>query len=100
AITVTATPGQTKKYGEADQILTYSVNPALISGDAFTGMLARATGESVGTYPISIGTLDAGSNYVLAFAGTDFHITKLDQVITFNPFPDKSPGDEPFPVVA
>nr|MBA2382514.1 MBG-2 domain-containing protein [Chloroflexota bacterium] len=43
----------------------------------FTGALARAAGENVGTYAISLGTLSAGSNYSISFTtGRTFAITK------------------------
>ncbi|MBW6516058.1 MAG: S8 family serine peptidase [Candidatus Cloacimonetes bacterium] len=66
AITVTADP-QTKIYGEADPVLTYGVNPALIVGDSFTGSLTRQLGEDVGQYEILLGTLTAGDNYTISY---------------------------------
>jgi len=46
-VTVTVDPGQSKVYGNADPVFTYSSNP---SGVTFTGALSRAAGENVGTY--------------------------------------------------
>lgn len=74
-ITVTA-EARTKVYGQPDPALTYRVTSgSLALSDAFTGTLARAIGENVGSYQISQGTLALGSNYQLSFAGADFTIT-------------------------
>ena len=83
-ITITADSSQKKVYGTADPVLTYSVSPSLISGDSFVGTLARATGENVGTYAITQGTLSIGSNYTITYIGTVFTITKADQIISWN----------------
>ena len=48
SVTVTA-DAQTKVYGQADPTFTYSVAPALESGDVFTGALSRDPGENVGS---------------------------------------------------
>lgn len=100
AITVTADAGQSKQYGEADPVLTYSVSPALDNGEAFSGSLARVAGENVGVYAIRQNTLTAGSNYTIAYVGADFHITKLSQAIVFEPIPDKTLGEVSFMLVA
>src|SRR4029078_806666 len=73
AITVTADSGQSKIYGSADPTLSYSVTSgSLQSGDSFTGALARAAGENIGTYAIDQVTLTAGPNYALTFVPADF----------------------------
>ncbi|MBP6181431.1 MBG domain-containing protein [Flavobacterium sp.] len=82
-ITVTATASQTKVYGTADPIFAYSVSPSLVSGDSFTGALTRVTGENVGTYAITQGSLSAGSNYSITYIGNNFIIIKADQTITW-----------------
>jgi uncharacterized repeat protein (TIGR02543 family) len=74
SLTITA-DAQTKKYSEADPTLTYKTE-GLVEGDAITGSLARAEGEAVGTYEITRGTLDAGSNYTISFTGAKFTINK------------------------
>lgn len=67
---------QSKVWGEADPPLTYQVTTgSLVTGDAFTGSLARAAGESVGTYAINQGTLTAGGNYNVSFVGANLTIT-------------------------
>ena len=83
-ITVTATASQSKVYGTANPVYTYTVSPSLVSGDSFTGTLTRATGENVGTYAITQGGLSAGSNYTISYVGTDFIIVKANQLITWS----------------
>ena len=82
AITVTVDAGQTKVYGQADPAFTYTTSATLESGDSFTGALSRATGEDVGSYAITIGTLSAGSNYDLTFVSKDFAVTQKQITIT------------------
>ena len=82
AITVTADAAQTKVYGEADPTFTYTVSPALVTGDSFSGTLTRATGENVGTYAVGIGSLTAGANYDLSYVGDDFSITQKAITVT------------------
>ena len=60
--------GQEKTQGDPDPKLTYKAE-GLIGGDAITGELAREEGEEPGKYAITIGTLDAGSNYEIEFTG-------------------------------
>lgn len=74
-ITITPDAGQSRLFGTTDPVLTYTVSPALIVGDSIGGMLSRAPGTSIGTYPISIGTLNAGPNYAVTFtSGVTFAI--------------------------
>jgi hypothetical protein len=109
AITVIVNAGQSKTYGDAEPVLAYSLSDPLDGGDVLTGQLARAPGEDVGTYPITHGTLAAGSNYQLFFAGDDFTVrpkavtiaahaqTKVygdtDPLLTFTLTPPLVPGD-------
>jgi M6 family metalloprotease-like protein len=84
ALTVTPTSSQSKTFGASDPALTYG-NSGAVGGQTagFTGLLARAAGEAVGTYAITQGTLalaDNGAfktnNYTLSFtAGVTFAIT-------------------------
>src|SRR5256712_6030198 len=55
---------------------TFTNDAGLLAG-SFTGALARAAGENVGSYAINLGTLSAGTNYSLSLApGTvNFTIT-------------------------
>ncbi len=80
-ITVTADK-QTKVYGESDPTLTYTYNPELVSGDAFNGALARSTGNDIGTFGITQGTLALSSNYSLSYVGNDLTITPLAITVT------------------
>ncbi|MDI6047053.1 MBG domain-containing protein [Flavobacterium yafengii] len=82
-ITVTADASQTKVYGTTDPVFAYSILPSLIGSDTFTGTLTRVSGENVGTYAITQGSLSAGSNYAITYTSTDFSITKADQTITW-----------------
>ena len=82
-IAVTAQP-QTKAYGDSDPAPGYSLSTALVPGDSFSGTLARAPGESVGNYGITLGTLSAGTNYNLAFVGANFAIIPKAVSVTAN----------------
>ena len=82
AITVTA-DAKTKIYGNADPALTYQITTgSLASGDSFSGSLSRATGESVGTYPITQGSLALNSNYLLSYVGANLIITPRAITVT------------------
>ena len=60
-ITVTANAGQTKAYGSADPTpFTYTLVPGLEGTDIISGLMARASGEDVGSYAFNHGTLTAG----------------------------------------
>ncbi|WP_461631437.1 MBG domain-containing protein [Labilibaculum euxinus] len=93
AITVTADAGQTKVYGDADPTFTYTTSSALESGDSFSGVLSRTSGESVGSYAITIGTLSAGSNYDLTFVSKDFAVTQKQITVTADAGQTKVYGD-------
>ena len=59
---------KSKTYGEADPALTYTLTSgSLIGTDVIGGSLERVSGENAGTYSIHQGTLDAGTNYTVAF---------------------------------
>lgn len=62
-----------KIVGTSDPVLAYT-DTGLVTGDALTGALARAPGDTVGHYAIGQGTLTAGSNYALAFVPGTFVI--------------------------
>ena len=82
AITITA-DAKSKVYGNADPGLTYQITTgSLASGDSFSGSLSRATGESVGTYLITQGTLALNSNYALTYVGANLTITSRAITIT------------------
>ena len=73
SIRVTA-DSKSKEYGQVDPELTYTVTPALVSGDQLTGALKRDAGEALGTYAISSGTL-ANANYTINFVGAFFTVS-------------------------
>lgn len=83
-VTVTVDPGQSKVYGAADPAYTYSVFPALVGGDSFSGVLARESGEDVGLYEIQQGTLELNANYDLSFVSDNFEITQKEITVTAN----------------
>jgi large repetitive protein len=80
-ITVTVQTNQTKVYGSSDPAFNFSVTPNLIGSDAFTGQLSRGAGENAGSYAISKGTLNAGSNYSITYVPNNFSITPKPIVI-------------------
>ncbi|HET9685264.1 MAG TPA: MBG domain-containing protein, partial [Gemmatimonadaceae bacterium] len=74
---------QTKVYGDADPTLTYKTTSGnLVNGDAFSGVLTRNPGENVGTYGILKGTVTAGGNYALSYAGANLSITARPVTVT------------------
>lgn len=74
-ITVTA-DARNKTYGDADPELTWQVTAgSLIGTDAPTGTPSRETGEDVGEYAISQGSLDFGDNYTVTFVSNNLTIT-------------------------
>lgn len=84
---MTADANQSKIYGDADPMLTYTF-AGLASQDnssIFSGELARAAGENVGTYAINQGSLSAGGNYSINFVPADFKILPATITgVTFN----------------
>jgi hypothetical protein len=83
----TITPIANSKYlgVTPDPVLQYTVSPALLAGGAFTGALSRTPGESLGTYPINLGTLSAGSNYSLGLSATPVLFSILPVPVNVNP---------------
>ena len=89
-LTVTANAA-TMNYGDsALPNLGYSSN-GLVNGDTFTGALSTTalaysgvagSASGVGVYPISQGTLSAGSNYSLNYVGADLTVTPVNLVVT------------------
>jgi len=82
-LTVTTDLGQTKEYGNSEPVFTYTLTTgSLVSGDSFSGALSRTTGEDLGVYEISIGTLSAGANYSISFINADFEIIERTIYVT------------------
>lgn len=80
-VTVTA-DAVSKTYGDDDPVLTYTVAPALVPGDAFSGALSRAAGENVGAYAVAQNDLALSDNYVISYTGADFTINKKTITVT------------------
>ena len=77
---------KSKVYGTADPALTYVVG-GFVNGDmnsVLTGTLARAPGETIGSYAIGIGTLSAGTNYTIAYTGTNLTINQAISTATLS----------------
>src|SRR5205823_6076208 len=85
SLTVTPDLGQSKLYGALEPTLTYT-HGTLYNGDTdsvFSGALSRATGENVGSYAISQGSLSAGANYTISFTGgRSFAVTPRSLTVT------------------
>jgi gliding motility-associated-like protein len=81
AVTVAA-EAKTKGYGDVDPPLTFSVNPAVVTGDSFTGALNRIPGEGIGTYVINKNTLALNANYTLSYAGANLTVNKAVLTVT------------------
>ncbi|WP_192348707.1 MBG domain-containing protein [Algoriphagus sp. Y33] len=73
-IIISVLPNQSKAYGteDPDEFLYESSNNAV----SLTGSLGRVSGEDVGTYAITQGSLSAGENYTLIIQEQVFEITK------------------------
>ncbi|AOC96677.1 PKD domain protein [Flavobacterium anhuiense] len=85
-LTITAATGHTKVYGTTDPVFNYTAL-GFANGDTnsiLSGLLTRDAGENVGKYNINLGTINAGADYVIAFTGAEFEITKANQTITWN----------------
>jgi hypothetical protein len=82
-VTVTADT-KTKVFGQVDPALTYTVAPALVGGDSFTGALARAAGTDVGDYAITQDDLALSANYALTYVGANLTITAKPVTVTPN----------------
>lgn len=93
AVTVTPLANQSKVYGDADPVFTYSVTPALTGNDAFTGALSREPGESTNTYAFTTGSLSAGNNYTISLASGNFTIAPKPVTVTPDANQSKVYGD-------
>ncbi|MET3722572.1 MBG domain-containing protein [Sphingomonas trueperi] len=74
-------------YGDGIPTLTYALGGAgLVNGDTLAGALATSAGSTspVGNYAIDQGTLTAGSNYALHFAGGNLSVTPRALTVTAN----------------
>ncbi|PTX99932.1 hypothetical protein DB346_19170 [Verrucomicrobia bacterium LW23] len=87
ALTITPDSGQAKVYGNADPTsYTYSITSGtLVSGDTFTGSLARVAGQNVGLYNILLGSLQAGPNYTVTLDPLPVSFAITPRPITITP---------------
>jgi autotransporter-associated beta strand protein len=99
-VTVTIDPSQSKVYGAADPstftatIQAQGTDVGLLSGSSLAGSLARLTGENVGSYAFSQGTLaSANPNYAITLVGANFSITPRPITVTANSNQTKVYGD-------
>jgi hypothetical protein len=107
-ITITVDADQSKVYGEADPVFTFSSVPAIAAlpfDAAWTGVLVRQTGEVVADdYTIMQGSLELtdannlgggslAANYAVTFVEDDFEITRKAIIITVDPGIAKTYGD-------
>ena len=81
AVTVNAV-AKSKYIGAGDPVLTYTLTPALIGSDVFSGSLTRVAGESLGNFQINQGTLTLGSNYTITYNSANLLIKALPVSIT------------------
>lgn len=93
AVTVTANTPANVRIGASAPELTYSVSPALVSGDSFTGALALAeqipselpAGTLYKDIEILQGTLALNDNYELTYVPATLRVVEKDpQIVTFN----------------
>ncbi|MDM1551662.1 MBG domain-containing protein [Empedobacter falsenii] len=82
SLVVTA-DAKSKVYGTNDPSLTYQITSGKLVGiDQLTGALERDSGENVGNYPITQGTLAASTNYDFTYQKADLEITPASLVVT------------------
>ncbi|WAC25384.1 MBG domain-containing protein [Blastomonas sp. SL216] len=90
-LTITARPltitadALSRIYGNGNHALTFRVGgQGLVNGDTLTGALATTAGltSNVGSYAITQGSLAAGSNYTLTYAGANLTVTARPLTVT------------------
>ena len=80
-VTITPDAGQSKVFGAADPVFTFT-HTELKGSDVITGALGREAGELPGNYIYTLGTLTAGLNYSLSLAEEAFNITAVTEAAT------------------
>ena len=81
SITIAAVE-KSKKYGEADPDLTYTVGgDGLVIGDVLSGALAHTSDGHAGTWAINQGNLD-NSDYNITFTGATFTVSQRSITVT------------------
>ena len=75
-ITVVA-QAKSKKYGDADPALTYTVGgDGLVGTETLSGALAHTSNGHAGTWAVKQGTVAASSDYAVTFTGADYTVNK------------------------
>ena len=83
-----------KTYGQNDPTFTYAITSGtLVGSDSFTGTLSRVSGENVGDYNLTLGSLSLGANYDVSATGGKLTINKLAIRVIPSPNQKKSYGD-------
>lgn len=77
-LTIVANPAS-KFYGESDPLFSYNVS-GLLRGDNLAGALGRVSGENVGHYPMTQGSLAASPNYRVRYTTANLQIKEADDV--------------------
>jgi hypothetical protein len=84
-VTITPNSGQSKVFGAGDPTLTFTNSEGLASG-AFSGGLSRESGEDVGSYAITLGSLaSSNSNYSLVLSATTVNFAITPKPVTITP---------------
>ncbi|HCX24829.1 MAG TPA: hypothetical protein DHN29_23135, partial [Cytophagales bacterium] len=74
----TTSSSYSKLYGDADPAFDYTVTAgSFVGADGLVGDLSREPGEAAGTYSLTLGSLDGGSNYELSLVPVDLTIDPL-----------------------
>ncbi|WP_202352849.1 MBG domain-containing protein [Mesorhizobium sp. 113-1-2] len=94
-VTVTATAGQGKTYGNADPSSLGYTYSDLGTGIALVGALDRTAGENAGAYAIGQGTLSNANNanYDISFVSKDFTIARRSVTVAANSGQGKTYGN-------
>lgn len=83
-IVIRPIPGQYMFYGEVVPTIKFEImSGMLLNKDNFIGSLQKAPGDSVGVYPVTIGTLTLGDNYSLKLENEAFKV-KINPLVADN----------------
>ncbi|MDR0198402.1 MAG: hypothetical protein LBI08_01490, partial [Methanomassiliicoccaceae archaeon] len=97
-LTITPTHGQYKIFDSSDPAIEYSYS-GLLAPDMpslIWGALSRAGGEAVGSYTITIGTLNAGQNYTISLAFETFEVRAISGIDENDPLLEETGLDPPY----
>lgn len=82
AISLKPHAGLTMTYGEKGPYLKFDITAgSLVNGDKFSGELAKAKGDTIGVYAISLGSLSLGNNYQIKLETGSITVQKADLII-------------------